>query len=88
MSSKPESPAETQYRLASEAECRRLAELVKKELSPRLGFVLITADIGGGPGATFSNTSYVATINRADSQRLLTELLDVWRGGVAQQLRE
>lgn len=77
---KTESPAETQYRLASEAECRRIAELVKKELSPRLGFVLVTADFGDNKQG-FSNTSYVATIRRPDAQRLLTELLDSWKEG-------
>lgn len=74
-----ESPAEMQYRLRSEAECRRIAEQIKGQLPEGMGFVLITADIGGGPDAKFSNTSYVATINREDSARLLTELVDHWR---------
>lgn len=77
---KNESPAEKQYRLQGEAECRRIAELVKKEMPLGRAFVLVTADIGGGPNAKFSNTSYVSTANREDSQRLLTELLDHWRG--------
>jgi hypothetical protein len=71
-----ESPAEKQYRLASEAECRRVADLIKKELSPRLGFLLVTADFGGGK--EFSNTSYVSSVQRDDAVRLLTELLDNW----------
>lgn len=74
-----ESSAEVQLRLHHEKECRRIAELVKAELPEGRGFVLVTATFGE-PGSGFSSTDYVASINRQDSARLLTELLDHWRG--------
>ena len=74
--SKPESPEEVQYRLQSEKDCRRIADLVKKEMPGGRIFVLVTADVGGGPDARFSNTAYVSTGQRDDCARLLTELLD------------
>jgi hypothetical protein len=74
-SDRNETPAETQYRLRSEAECRRIAGLIKSELPAGMGFVLITADLGEA-GASFSNLSYTASIDREDSARMLTELLN------------
>ena len=77
--SKHESPEEVQLRLHHEKECRRIAELVKGELPADRLFVLVTASLGGGPGAPFSSTDYVSTMQREDAGRLLTELLDHWR---------
>jgi hypothetical protein len=74
MSERDETPAEKQYRLRSEAECRRIGTIIKGELPPGLAFVLITADVGAGN--TFSNTAYVSTARREDAARLLSELLD------------
>jgi hypothetical protein len=74
-----ESPAEVQLRLHHEKECRRIAEIVVRELPANMGFVLVTATKGGGPGATFSSTQYIANIDRDDSARLLSELLDHWQ---------
>lgn len=72
-----ESDSEKQYRLRNETECRRIADIIKAQLSPGLGFVLVTTTVGDA--GKFSNMSYVASINRDDSARLLTELLDHWR---------
>ena len=71
-----ESAAEVAYRLQNETECRRIADIIKRELSPGLGFVLFTAT--HGDGGAFSNCSYVSTIERDDAARLLTEMLDHW----------
>jgi hypothetical protein len=76
---KHESQQEIQLRLHHEKECRRIAELVKKELPEDRGFILVTATVGGGPNATLSSTDYVSTCERDDAARLLTELLDHWR---------
>lgn len=70
-------PAEQTYRIQGEAECRRIADLIRAELPKNRGFILVTADYGGG-GEPFSNTHYVAGVMREDAQRLLTELLDYW----------
>ncbi len=74
-----ETPAEVQYRLHNERECRRIANLIKGELPEGIGFVLLTATHGGGEGASFQSASYVSSINREDSARLLTELVDHWQ---------
>ncbi len=76
MKDEPESIAEKTFRLRNEVECRKIAELLRRELSPGLGFVLLTCTYGSGK---FSNTSYVATINRDDAARLLNETLDHWQ---------
>lgn len=79
-----ESEAERQLRVHHERECRRIAELVKKELPESRLFVLVTATVGGGPEAKFSSMDYVSTIEREDSFRLLCELLDRWQeSGIA-----
>jgi hypothetical protein len=72
-----DSDAEKAYRAQGEAECRRIAEIIRAELPKNRGFILVTADYGGG-GEPFSNTHYVAGVKRQDAQRLLTELLDYW----------
>jgi hypothetical protein len=79
MTEKHESPEEVQLRLHHEKECRRIAELIKSELGEGRGFVLVTGTCGGGPGASFSSTAYVSSVEREDSARWLTELIDHWR---------
>lgn len=74
---KEESPEEVRYRLDSETNCRKVAASITSQLAPGLGFILVTANYGSG---RFSNTSYVASIERDDAARLLSELLDHWRG--------
>lgn len=93
---KTESGAEVRYRLHNEGEARVLADKLKGMLGPGLGFVLITCTYGG-EGERFQNTSYIATVNREDSARLLCEMLDHWENAgtvteprveTATQLRE
>jgi hypothetical protein len=82
MTDTPEDESEKRYRLSSEAECRKVAALIKERLHEGMGFVLVTADIGEAPGGgskRYSNTSYVASVQRDDAARLLSELLDYWR---------
>jgi len=80
MSTRDETPAETQYRLHNERECRRIADLIKAELPEGRGFVLVTADHGKGHlHEQFQNTAYVSNLHREDSARLLTELVEHWR---------
>jgi hypothetical protein len=92
-----ETPEEVQLRLHHEKECRRIADIVKRELPQNMGFVLVTATHGGGQNATFSSMQYVSSIERDDTARMLNELLDNWqdRGtgtqptvGIATMLRE
>jgi len=76
---KHETPEEIQLRLHHERECRRIADLIKAELPENRQFVLVTCTTGGGPDAPFSSLDYVASVEREDSARLLTELVDHWR---------
>jgi hypothetical protein len=93
---KTESGPEVRYRLHNEGEARKLADKIKGMIEPGLGFVLITCTYGGS-GEPFQNTSYIATVNREDSARLLCEMLDHWENAgtvteprveTATQLRE
>ncbi len=68
----PESDAETQLRLHNERRCRRIADLIKRELPADRGFILLTVQRGEGD-APFSSTDYVASIGPKDSLRLLRE---------------
>ena len=76
---KEETPEEVRYRLNSEANCRKIADVIRGHLFEGLGYVLITADYG--EGKRFSNASYVSSVNREDAARLLSEMLDYWRTG-------
>lgn len=79
MSDRPESAAETAYRLQSERECRRIATLIRAELPKNRGFVLLTCDIGKGhQHETFQNTAYVSSLHRLDAAKLLMELIGHW----------
>lgn len=81
-----ESVAEKTFRLSSEAECRRIADVVAGMLPASRGFVLVTADYGDA--GAFSNTNYVARMRRDDAARLLTEMLDTWRVNGAAEVTE
>jgi hypothetical protein len=93
---KTESAAEMRYRLHNEGEARKLADKLKGMLEPGVSFVLITCTQGGSASG-FSNMSYISTVQRQDSARLLCEMLDYWenegtvtepRVETATQLRE
>lgn len=97
MTERKETPEEVQLRLHHEKECRRISDIVKRELGADQGFVLVTATLGGGPNASFSSMQYMSSIERDDAARLLAELLDNWQSrgtgtqptvGTATMLRE
>jgi hypothetical protein len=74
-----ETGPETQYRLSNEAETAKVADKLKEMLGPRMAFVLIASTINASPeDKSFANTSYVSTMRREDSARLLCEMLDRW----------
>ncbi len=79
MSKRPETPEEIKYRLHSERECRRIADLIKAELPESRAFILLTADIGPGHSkTTFQSTAYVSSIRRGDAAKLMMELVGHW----------
>lgn len=75
VSKREETQAEAQLRLHHEQECRRIAEIVKRELPESRAFFLVTCTRGGGPHADFQSLDYVSTIDPDDALRLLQELL-------------
>jgi hypothetical protein len=73
-----ETPEQMRFRLEGEATCRRIADQIATMLPASRGFILITADYGGG-NEPFSNTHYVARMHREDAARLMSETVDTWR---------
>jgi hypothetical protein len=74
-----ETGPEVQYRLGNEAETRKVGDKLKEMLGPRMAFVLIASTINADPeDKSFASTSYVSTLRREDSVRLLCETIDQW----------
>ena len=67
-----ETPTQVQVRLILEQECRRLADVVKRELPPgQQGFGLFLFDFGAG-----GNIAYVSNADRQDMIRAMREWIE------------
>jgi hypothetical protein len=58
---------------ALEERCHGIAQMVRAQLPPNVGFILLTID-AGAKGAV----SYMSTLRRDDAARAMTELVDSW----------